>query len=272
MRISVIIPCYNVQDTIRRCLDSVLNQSHSVYEVICVDDCSTDETLSILRSYGASIRVIEHRENKGVGVTRRDGVNASTGDYVFFVDPDDWLEPNALEILVEALDGGDIVTGCVDSGPLSGIDAQREFLHSKTTFLCDRLIKRTLFDQEPITDLRYFEDLEVMPRLLFRARKVTYTKETGYHHTKDNPNSLTTNASQIKHLVYKALVYLNMCLYFLDNQPGWLIELDLPGLLLTDLLTLYVKAKLDPEEFNRYDAETTEICNLLTILLVQAQQ
>ena len=272
MRISVIIPCYNVQDTLRRCLDSVLNQSHSLYEIICVDDASTDDTLAILRSYGASIRVIQHQENKGVGVTRRDGVEASTGDYVYFVDPDDWLEPNAIEILVEALDGGDIVTGAIDSKPLSGIDAQREFLKSRTTFLCDRLIKRSLFDQEPISDLRFYEDLEVMPRLLFRARKVAYTKMSGYHYNKENPNSLTTNATEIKHLVHKVLVYLSMCHYFRENQPEWILDLDLPGLLLTGLLSLYVMAKQDPDEFNRFDDETTQILQSLTILLVQAQQ
>lgn len=269
--ISIIIPCYNAGKTLQKCLDSALNQGQKPYEVICVDDASTDHTPELLRSYGTRIKVITHTVNQGVGVSRGDGIKMATGDYVFFLDSDDWLEPNALEILAGALGDADIVTGCVDSKPLSGIEAQKEFLHSNTTFLCDRLIKRSLFDQEPISDLRYFEDLEVIPRLLYRAKKVAFTKSTGYHHTK-NDDSLTANATKTKHLVYKVLVYLYMCQYFLEHQPDWVMELDLPGLLLTGLLGLYVEAKTNPDEFNRYDVQTDTILRLLTTLLVQVQQ
>ena len=269
--ISIIIPCYNSQETIKRCLDSALAQTVEPFEVIVVDDASTDDTPEILGSYGTRIKVITHKTNQGVGVSRGDGIKASAGDYVFFLDADDWLSPDALSILIEGADGGDIVTGYIDSKPLSGLEAQKEFLHSKVTFICDRLIRKSLFDQEPITDLRYFVDLEVMPRLLYRAKKVTFVKRTGYHHTK-NDWSLTATSTQTKHLVYKVLVYLNMCLYFLENQPDWIMELDLPGLLLTGLLGLYVEAKTNPDEFNKYDAQTDEILNLLTTLLVQARQ
>ena len=100
---------------------------------------------------------------------------------------------------------------------------------------------------------------------------VTYTEKSGYHHTK-NDDSLTANATKTKHLVYKVLVYLNMCMYFLDKEPDWIIGLDLPGLLLTGLLGLYVEAKTNPDEFNRYDVQTDTILRLLTTLLVQVQQ
>lgn len=270
MKISVIIPCYNAGKTLQKCLDSALNQVQKPYEVICVDDASTDNTHEILRSFGARIKVITHTANQGVGVSRGDGIKMASGDYVFFLDSDDWLEPNELEILACAIGDADIVTGGIESKPLSGIEAQKEFLHSTTTFLCDRLIRRSLFDQEPMSDLRYFEDLEVMPRLLYRAKKVAFTKSTGYHHTK-NDDSLTANATKTKHLVYKVLVTVNMCLYFLDHQPDWVMGLDLPGLLLTGLLGLYVEAKTNPDEFNRYDTETDMILRLLTILLSQAR-
>ena len=269
--VSIIIPTYNDQETIKKCLDSALVQTIKPYEVIVVNDASTDNTHDILMSFGPRIKVITHTANHGVGVSRGDGIKAASGDYVFFLDADDWLEPNALEILAGAIGDADIVTGCVDSKPLSGIEAQKEFLHSNTTFLCDRLIRRSLFDLEPISDLRYFEDLEVIPRLLYRAKMVTYTKKTGYHHTK-NDDSLTASATQTKHLVYKVLVYLNMCMYFLDKEPDWIIGLDLPGLLLTGLLGLYVEAKTNPDEFNRYDVHTDTILRLLTTLLVQVQQ
>lgn len=270
MKISIIIPCFNSQETIRKCLDSALAQTVEPFEVIVVDDASTDDTPEILKSYGTRIKVITHKTNQGVGVSRGDGIKASSGDFVFFLDADDWLSPDAISILIEGADGGDIVTGYIDSKPLSGLEAQKEFLHSKSTFLCNRLIKRSLFDLEPITDLKFYEDLEVMPRLLYRAKKVTYTKKSGYHQVR-NDDSLTASSTQTKHLVYKVLVYLYMCLYFLEHQPDWVMELDLPGLLLTGLLGLYVEAKTNPDEFNRFDAQTDTILHLLTTLLAQVR-
>lgn len=271
MHISVIIPCYNAGKTLQKCLDSALNQVQKPYEVICVDDASTDHTHEILRSYGTRIKVITHTVNHGVGVSRGDGIKVATGDYVFFLDADDWLEPNALEILAGAIGDADIITGRVDSKPLSGIDAQMEYQSSRVTSFCNRLIKRSLLDQEPISDLRYFEDLDTMPRLLYKATKVAFTKKTGYHY-EPSKDSLTTNATQTKHLVYKVLVTLNMCLYFAEHQPDWVMGLDLPGKILAGLWALYMVAKTNPDEFNRYDSETNTILHRLTTLLAQAQQ
>ena len=270
MKVSIIIPCYNAGKTLQKCLDSALNQGQKPYEVICIDDASTDNTPDVLRSYGTRIKVITHATNQGVGVSRGDGIKMATGDYVFFLDSDDWLEPDALEILADAIGDADIVTGGIESKQLSGIEAQKEFLHSKSTFLCDRLIKRSLFEEEPMSDLKFYEDLEVMPRLLYRAKMATYTKKSGYHQIR-NSSSLTASSTQTKHLVYKVLVYLYMCQYFAEHQPDWVMELDLPGLLLTGLLGLYVEIKTNPDEFNRYDSETDTILRLLTSLLVQVQ-
>lgn len=270
--VSIIIPTYNDQETIKKCLNSALVQTIKPYEVIVVDDASTDDTPEILRSYGDQIKVITHQANQGVGVSRGDGVRASSGDYVFFLDSDDWLEPDAIEILVAGADGGDIVTGNIESKPLSGIEAQKEFSTSRVTFLCNRLIRRSLFDLEPMSEFRYFEDFDTLPRLLFRARKATFVKSSGYHYNTSNPDSMTTVATKTKHLVYKVLVTLNMCLYFLDNKPEWVMELDLPGKLLTGLWALYMVARQNPDEFNRYDTETDMILRLLKTLLDQAQQ
>lgn len=271
MNISIIIPTYNAGKTVQKCINSALNLVQKC-EVIVVDDASTDDTPEILRSYGNQIKVITHQTNQGVGVSRGEGIKASSGDYVFFLDADDWLEPEAVQYLVEGADEGDIVTGNIDSKPLCGIEAQKEFQTSRVTFLCNRLIRRSLFDLEPMSELRYFEDFDTIPRLLFRARKATYVKRSGYHYNVYNKDSLTTVATKTKHLVYKVLVTLDMCLYFLKNQPEWVMGLDLPGKLLTGLWALYMLARQDPDEFNRYDSETDTILHLLTILLAQARQ
>ena len=271
MTISIIIPCYNAGKTLQKCLDSALKQGQKPYEVICIDDASTDNTPELLRSYGTRIKVITHTTNQGLGITRSDGIKAASGDYLYFLDSDDWIEPYTLESLVDALDGADIVTGGIDSTPLSGIEAQKEYESSTTTSQCNRLIKRTLFDLEPMSDLRYYEDLDTMPRLLYRAKKVSFTKKTGYHY-EPNENSLTTNATETKHLVYKVLVTVDMCLYFADHQPDWVMGLDLPGKILAGLWALYMVARQNHDEFNKFDTETDMILHRLTTLLVQAQK
>ncbi len=111
MLFSVIIPVFNVEKYLRACLDSVLNQSYSDWEAICVNDGSTDDSTAILNEYVKKdnrFRVVE-QPNAGLSAARNNGMIHSTGDYVLFLDSDDWLEANALETLVGNLDGRDMV-------------------------------------------------------------------------------------------------------------------------------------------------------------------
>ena len=101
-KVSVVIPVYNVEKYIEKCLDSVLRQTLAEIEVICVDDGSTDSTPEILSRYAAmhSNLHIERQKNAGSSVARNRGVDLATGDYILFVDSDDWLiGPDALELL-----------------------------------------------------------------------------------------------------------------------------------------------------------------------------
>lgn len=98
-KISVIIPLYNVEQYVRECLDSVVNQTFRDLEIICVNDGSTDGTLAILEEYAAKdsrIRVITQK-NEGQGEAKNVGLSAATGDYIQFVDSDDYLDLNACQ-------------------------------------------------------------------------------------------------------------------------------------------------------------------------------
>lgn len=97
--VSVIVPIYNTKEQLRRCIDSILSQSFKEHEVILVDDGSTDGSSSICDDYlfiEDRIKVI-HQENRGVSSARNSGLEISTGEYVCFVDSDDWIEPTFLE-------------------------------------------------------------------------------------------------------------------------------------------------------------------------------
>ena len=95
VKLSVVIPVYNIEDYIGKCLDSVLEQTYQNYEVIIVDDGSTDGTAGVCDEYAQKderIRVI-HKKNEGVSVARNTGIDIATGEYFLFFDGDDFMEP-----------------------------------------------------------------------------------------------------------------------------------------------------------------------------------
>lgn len=114
-KISVIIPVYNVEKFLRECLDSIVNQVFQDIEIICVDDQSTDNSLEILQEYARKdkrIIILQNERNHGLAYTRNVGLKKATGDYILFVDSDDYIEKNLLEIVAKKADGFDIV--CFD--------------------------------------------------------------------------------------------------------------------------------------------------------------
>lgn len=104
LKLSFILPCYNVEQYIGRCLDSILNQDipHDEYEIICVNDCSPDNLSNVVHQYQQkypNIVLIEHTENKTAGGARNTGIDHAQGEYIWFVDPDDRVMPNSLQKL-----------------------------------------------------------------------------------------------------------------------------------------------------------------------------
>lgn len=99
-KISVILPIYNVEKYLRRCLDSVLNQTFTDFEAICVNDGSPDKSLHILEEYAAKdsrIKIVT-QENQGLSMARNNGLKVAKGDYIYFLDSDDAIHPKLLEI------------------------------------------------------------------------------------------------------------------------------------------------------------------------------
>lgn len=104
-KLSVIVPVYNVENYLRRCLDSILNQTWQADEIICVDDGSTDRSGEILDEYAgmdSRIKVI-HKENEGVVRSRKTGILHSTGEYITFVDSDDWIEQEMYQEMMKLI-------------------------------------------------------------------------------------------------------------------------------------------------------------------------
>ena len=94
-KISIIIPVYNVEKYLRECLDSCINQTLADIEIICVDDCSPDNSIKILEEYQAKdyrIKIFRHEKNKNLGAARNTGIQNAIGEYVWFVDSDDYID------------------------------------------------------------------------------------------------------------------------------------------------------------------------------------
>ena len=102
IKISVIIPVYNVEEYLEACLDSVICQTFTDIEVICVDDKSTDTSLDIINKYSQRdkrVKCIQNKQNHGLSFTRNVGIKAAKGEYIFFLDSDDEIVKDALEKL-----------------------------------------------------------------------------------------------------------------------------------------------------------------------------
>lgn len=110
MKVSIIIPVYNVEPYVERCIESVLCQTYRELEVIIVDDCTSDHSIELIRkcincsdSKGLVFKFLKHDKNRGISAARNTGIRAATGDYIFFMDSDDWISENCISLLVEPL-------------------------------------------------------------------------------------------------------------------------------------------------------------------------
>ena len=205
---SIIIPVYNVDKYLEHCLDSIVGQDFSSYELICVDDGSTDQSLNILKTYQdkhPQIR-IKSIENSGTAVARNEGIKMSKGYYLLFVDSDDWIEPNTLEILNNYLKNNpvDILSfnGClyyekngsieIDSGKntdrLKGWDYynQNVFRPRKFHFVCVviRAYKRSFLNSNDLcfqSGLLH-EDNLFTPIVFYRAKSVAEITNRLYYY------------------------------------------------------------------------------------------
>jgi glycosyltransferase involved in cell wall biosynthesis len=203
-KISVIVPVYNVGEHLKACLDSLLSQTFSDFEVIAVNDGSTDSSAVILAEYAnkdSRVKVL-HQENKGLSSARNAGLKYQTGDYVCFLDGDDYLAPVALEKTYKkfSIDTDIVVYGYqkVDavgmriSGAsfghetLSNDAAFRSILsHKISPMACNKLYRSSLFRHYDIlfpVGLLH-EDLDTIYRLFWHAREVRFIAAELYYWT-----------------------------------------------------------------------------------------
>lgn len=136
-KVSICVPIYNVEKYVSRCLDSLINQTLRDIEIIIVNDATPDNSMEVVRKYAgrdSRIQIIDNVQNRGLMSTRRVGYMAATGEYLIFVDSDDWIPENAIEILYNRAveTDADLVSGSmqkVDSNGIYGLPVSSRMEH-----------------------------------------------------------------------------------------------------------------------------------------------
>lgn len=279
MLFSVIVPVYNVADYLPMCMESLLVQKCAEWEIILVDDGSTDgKCPSLCDEYAAAhpdlVRVI-HQENGGLGAARNTGIEAARGDYLLFVDSDDTLEPQTLERLSAWVKetGADMIVFhycyVTDAGELAGEPRLSAVTGAPTTLAeeprllldspsaCFRLWKRELFGDGKIRfpGRVWYEDLCTTPKALLRAGRIVQIPDSFYRYLL-RPGSIMRNDQLRRNLeILNALETVRTCYeqeHALDRFRPWLTYLAVDSVLAAARRVLTVDPGADylPEFLN----------------------
>lgn len=200
--VSIIVPVYNIQEYLSACIDSIISQTYPDFEVILVDDGSQDNSGQICDEYVARDRRVKviHKENGGVSSARNTGLVDAVGEWIMYVDGDDWIEPNMLELLVGSAESNnaDIVIG--DFKMVSDKSAKvyssvewvddkvlslNRYIASVWTTAWGSIIKRSLFEKNNIlspSEITFCEDFHLMVRLCFFANKIVHVNIPLYNY------------------------------------------------------------------------------------------
>lgn len=207
--ISVIVPVYNVEAYVAKCIESIQNQSYQHLEIILVDDGSTDDSGDICDQYAAyddRIKVI-HQENGGISAARNTGIEAANGDYITFVDSDDYIAPNMYEDMLHILKDNDldilectafrdkdgtIIEGCNDGSLeiFNRHEALKMAMHDCFIAVWSQMYKRSAIGDVRFPVGRKFEDTAVSYLFIANTNRVGHINRC-YYYYRLNPNSIT---------------------------------------------------------------------------------
>ena len=223
--ITVIVPVYKAEAYLADCMESILSQTFSDFEVILVDDGSPDNCGKLCDDYAAKYDCVSviHQENQGQAAARNHAMTLAKGEWICFVDSDDLIHPQMLELLYgAATESGAPISQC---GMLEAVELPADFLNSREACFdmltmdektlvalhdadqypawvaCAKLIRRDLIESYPFREGRVYEDNEAVCRWVCNGGKLASTEEKLYFY-RGNPDSTTKAAFRLKRLDY----------------------------------------------------------------------
>ena len=211
-KVSIIIPVYNIEKYVAKCLDSVTNQSYPNLEIIIVDDGSTDNSLKICKEYQKKDKRIKiiHQENKGLSGARNRGFKESTGDFIWFVDGDDYIEYNSLEVIKSYLKKNDIIV--FNYKKINGKKELKiknkkndENINIRYMLSCvtawNKVFKREILEGESFPEGYIYEDIYLIPSLGLKTSKIIFIDEYLYNYV-NREHSITNSNFKFKDKIY----------------------------------------------------------------------
>ena len=227
--VSIIVPVYNVEKYLEQCINSIINQTYKNIEIILIDDGSTDNSGIICDEYAKKdnrIKVI-HKDNEGISATRNRGIDESSGKYISFVDSDDYIEKNMIEILYKDIEkeNADIAVcnyiivkdknnikkdknNSYNVIILSQNDALRMcFCNEFEFYLWNKIFKKTLFNEIKFPKGKNSEERYTLPKLIDNSKKIIYDNRKLYYY-RIRKNSIIHSNEKINYDAIEADSYL----------------------------------------------------------------
>lgn len=234
MEISIIVPIYNQEKYVEECINSLLNQNIVDYEIILINDGSTDLSDDICKKYVHDKRIkYIYQKNKGLGESRNVGLKYAIGDFVLFVDSDDCIKSNSLQQLLSFARNGnyDVVyfdeLVCDENLKVTGVsatfnkmcrlikkeDALRQCF--SPSHICSRIYKRELFENIKFKAI-WYEDMEAFPQILLLSQKIGYFKVPLYYY-RQHSKAITHNDINKKNM--DVIIAWDNLLNYANNHP-----------------------------------------------------
>ena len=274
--ISVIVPVYNVENYLVRCVDSILRQTYENLEIILVDDGSRDSSGSLcdeLARKDTRIQVI-HKENGGLSSARNAGIDIARGEYLAFVDSDDYITEDAVAQLYSLAEAENVKLVCAGRYDVDGATGektvglchkQKETVTSQMfldrllrwdncdSSACDKLFHRELFREHRFPLGRRSEDVAVMYRIIHQAGMVALLDKPLYHYY-HRPGSISTTVSQN---VFHSLEHTGeICEFVAEHYPA--ISDSARYFRMKNMLYALVPVELEPDGKQRFAAQRSQ--------------
>lgn len=237
--ISIIVPVYHVEDYISECLDSLINQTYKDIEIICINDCTLDNSVTLIKEYmkkDARIKLVNHEENRGLGGARNTGIKESRGDYILFVDSDDYLDITMTEKLYTSIiqsQSDASVCGVMLADATNNTfkphtafhynelaaqsvysiekDSDKEILTNMWPSAWNKLFKASIIKQYHILfkEKILYEDHTFFYEYFSHCKHFSYINEPLYFYRQQRPHSITTHSTGREKEIFTILQYIS---------------------------------------------------------------
>lgn len=261
-KISVIIPCYNVENFVEKCVNSIINQTYKNLEIIVIDDKSTDNTYEILQNLYKKNEnkfiLLQNEKNGGLAYTRNRGVKIATGKYIGFIDSDDYVDKNYYKKLVEKMvqDDADFIVNdiqLVDEEGKNIVPVKKACIgevnklnivdNGLAASACNKIIRKDLLEKYPFYEGKINEDIASVLPAVVHSKKVTYTDKVVYNYVQRKGSIQNSEFTEKR---YDAFETVRLCLDRIKNEKEFKKYKD--AIILHQILEIYIYIIIEIED------------------------